>query len=104
MSFDKATQRWMGFYRTDEEGNVLRVQGVVPRNVHAECVVAKDAGEGWCVSTVFLEIDHGFQGPPLLWESWVSGPSVGARSIRYASLEEARQGHAALVKEYRGGG
>jgi len=49
------------------------------------------------VSTVFLGIDHGLGGPPLLYETMVfGGPSDGEQQ-RYGTLEEARAGHEAMV-------
>jgi hypothetical protein len=51
------------------------------------------------VSTVFLGIDHRFdlEGPPLLFETLVSGGAHDELMRRYASWEEAEQGHAEIV-------
>jgi hypothetical protein len=51
------------------------------------------------VSTVFLEIDHRFvdEGPPILFETLVFGGPMDGEMERYATWEEAEQGHADMV-------
>jgi len=55
------------------------------------------------VSTVFLGLDHNFMGsgPPILWESLVSGTSLDGEMQRYTSRAAALQGHAALLERVR---
>jgi len=61
---------------------------------------------GGCrVSTVWLGLDHGFgESPPLIFESMVFGPddSTDLDCIRYATREEAEQGHSLLVTRWTG--
>jgi hypothetical protein len=60
---------------------------------------------GKLVSTVWLGMDHRFldDGPPLIFETMVF-PADGSldelECERYSTEEEARAGHARLVKEY----
>ena len=54
------------------------------------------------ISTVFLVIDHSFGGgPPILFETMIFGGDHDGYQDRYATWEEAEEGHAralALVK------
>jgi hypothetical protein len=75
--------------------------------------VARDAdeGTGWCVSTVFLGLDHSFtgKGHPILFETMVFPPdNVPAHLARfdhymdrYATWAEAEAGHRAIVVALR---
>lgn len=68
-------------------------------------VVQRDVLEnGMLVSTVWLGLDHRFgEGPPLIFETMVfPGGRVGAEldMERYTTEEEARKGHAAMVKKW----
>lgn len=51
------------------------------------------------VSTVFLGLDHdwGNKGPPILFETMVFGGPLDQEIERYATLEEAKAGHAKMV-------
>jgi hypothetical protein len=51
------------------------------------------------VSTVFMGIDHGFGGPPVLFETmlFVNGSSVDCE--RYATWDEAAAGHERWVMQ-----
>lgn len=53
-----------------------------------------------CVSTVFLGIDHGFDGGrPVLWETMIfGGPTDAEQQWRYTSKSAAIDGHASAVK------
>jgi len=54
------------------------------------------------VSTVFLGLDHQWgDGPPILWESLVSGTSLDGQMQRYTSRADALRGHDALLEEVR---
>jgi len=51
-------------------------------------------GEEVRVSTVFLHMDHSFNGgPPLLFETMVFGGLHDNHQVRYTSWEEAEIGH-----------
>lgn len=56
------------------------------------------------ISTVWLGINHQFNsdGPPIVFETLVTGVNDGDEEMyRYATDEEARRGHAALVAKYK---
>lgn len=60
------------------------------------------AGEAVDVSTVWVGLDHQFgDGPPLIFESLVFGGPLDGAGLRYATRDEAIEGHAALVGEVR---
>lgn len=51
------------------------------------------------VSTVFLGVDHGFGGgPPVLFETLISGGKHDGEITRYCTIEAARKGHDEAVK------
>jgi hypothetical protein len=56
-------------------------------------------GQDVRVSTVFLGIDHDFSkdGPPILFETMVFGGERDQEQERYATWEEAEDGHAKFV-------
>lgn len=49
------------------------------------------------VSTVFLGLDHGFGGPPLLFETMAFVGHDSVELDRYATWDEAEAGHARMV-------
>ena len=63
-------------------------------------VIARDSVGKLTLSTVFLGIDHSTWAgePPVLFESMVFGLE-DERMERYCTLDEARVGHARLLKE-----
>ena len=56
----------------------------------------------WRVSTVFLGIDHNYSmnGPPLLFETMVFRGKEDFDQQRYATWEQAEQGHAHMCKKF----
>jgi hypothetical protein len=50
------------------------------------------------VSTVFLGIDHAWEGPPLLFETMVFGGPLDEEMERYSTWEEAERGHAVMAR------
>lgn len=50
------------------------------------------------VSTVFLGLDHGWGGPPLLFETMVFGGKHSDQQDRYSTWAEAERGHRRWVK------
>jgi hypothetical protein len=60
-----------------------------------------DVRPGVEVSTVFLGIDHNFfgEGPPILFETMVFRDGAGCEDERYATWDEAEQGHARMVAQ-----
>ncbi len=61
--------------------------------------VARNEIDGYLVSTVFLVIDHSFDGgDPVLWETMIfKGGESDLYCERYTSREAAAQGHARVV-------
>ena len=50
------------------------------------------------VSTVFLGLDHGFGGVPMLFETMIFGGKHDMFQERYTSLQEAEEGHALALE------
>jgi hypothetical protein len=50
------------------------------------------------VSTVFLGLDHSFEGSPILFETLVSGGNLEGEMARYHTWEEAIKGHNNMMK------
>lgn len=80
---------------------------------HYKVLRKTPVGGVWEVSTVWLGIDHGFMGPPLIFETMVFeiaetngwfGPyheSIGDHQYRYSTETQAIDGHWATVREAR---
>jgi hypothetical protein len=76
---------------------------------HDRRVAKQTIGDYW-ISTVFLGLDHGFGGKPLLFETMVferrlkavgeteRGEVVDEYTRRYLTWEEALEGHEATIK------
>jgi len=62
-----------------------------------------DSVEEIVVSTVFLASDHNFggEGPPILFETLVSGGDTDGAIYRCSTWEEAEQQHRDVVKEIK---
>ena len=60
--------------------------------------------DGSSVSTVFLGMDHGFGGKPLIFETMVFSKNVAMDGDmdRYSTEEEAKTGHDKMVKKWGG--
>jgi hypothetical protein len=63
--------------------------------------VAEDTIGEARVSTVFLGLDHGYHGTPILFETMVFGGPFDGEQERYATYDEAEAGHAAMVARVR---
>lgn len=64
--------------------------------------VAKDKIGDVLVSTVFLGIDHSFNGgKPILFETMVFGGPLDSAQERYHSWDEAEQGHKEMVERVK---
>lgn len=50
------------------------------------------------VSTIWLGLDHALGDPPMIFETMVFGGPTDMEQHRYATLEEARVGHAGVVE------
>lgn len=53
------------------------------------------------VSTVFLGINHGYDGIPMWFETMVFGSSLNQHQERYETYEQAEKGHAKWVARVR---
>lgn len=53
------------------------------------------------VSTVWLGLDHGFAGKPLIFETMVFGGPLAEEQERYSTLTEAMAGHAAMLERVK---
>jgi hypothetical protein len=67
-------------------------------------IVAKTQIGKYLVSTVFLGLDHGWEGDPLWFETMVfntggATPWLDLGMHRYRTYDEAVVGHASMVKE-----
>jgi len=63
--------------------------------------VGNDTINGYRISTVFLGLDHNFGvGAPLLFETMVFGDDDEEDMERYATYEEAEEGHKRFVEKY----
>ena len=62
--------------------------------------VARDVFGDVTVSTVFLRIDHSFsdEGPPILFETMIFCGPHDEKQWRYATWDEAVEGHQAAVE------
>lgn len=61
--------------------------------------IARDEIGDITVSTVFLGIDHGFEGgKPLLFETMVFGGQADEIQERYCTYEEAERGHKEILE------
>ena len=62
--------------------------------------------DGKWVSTVWLGLDHGFHGgKPIIFETMVfdkEGTGEDLDQDRYTTEQQAREGHAAMVKKWEG--
>ena len=66
----------------------------------AKCHVAKTTVGDVEVSTVFLGVNYNFResGPPILFETMVFGGRLNQEQDHYATWQEAKQGHQAMVE------
>lgn len=69
--------------------------GTAERHLYDETV------GGHRVSTIFLGLDHGFGGVRLLWETCVFGGFLHGEINRYATRQEANDGHHKMCAEVR---
>lgn len=91
-----------GMYYYDDGGNLIHAKNTVEWATgfrRSQRTVARDKlANGALVSTVFLGIDHSFDGPPpVLWETMVFEGEFDGYQERYTSREIAEQRHAEIV-------
>jgi hypothetical protein len=94
------TRKQSSFYVLDQDNRAVSVSGENWSFDAAKRTVAKTIlDSGVSVSTVFLGLDHGDDKMPQLFESMVFGGEMNGESRRYATWEEAENGHQQLVQE-----
>lgn len=65
----------------------------------AEDTIYIDGKKIW-ISTVWLGLDHNWgDGPPLIFETMVFREGKGDEMERYTTVEQAREGHQAMVEK-----
>lgn len=96
----------MSKYILDENGNPQRTSDILEWGRFAETDrhVAEDKIGDVRVSTVFLGLDHSYDGgPPVLWETMIFGGEHDQHQERYTSRKDAEAGHAKAVALVKGG-
>lgn len=95
-------------YTLDADGNPVRCDDLLAWATWYESSdearrVARDTVGEVEVSTVFLSIDHGWSGTPVLYETMTFGgaPRIDEWCRRYATRAEALAGHAETVRAVR---
>ena len=106
-----------GYAVLDESGNVVECNMMTwarTLSVGGQRIIAQeDLPGGYWISTVFLGLDHSWNGPPLWFETMIFEPGTGeicpitgrvnthGNDIfmdRYSTLKEALQGHEAAKR------
>lgn len=94
-------------YVEDEIGQVVGIDDLMVwaewMETHERRVALDELGERGTVSTVFLGLNHRFdgKGPPLVYETLVFGGPRDGYMLRYATRELALRGHEGMVAEVR---
>jgi len=70
-------------------------------SVKEERIVAKTKIGDIEVSTVFLGLDHSYNGKPLLFETMIFGGPLDQEMDRYTTWDEAVAGHAVMVERVK---
>lgn len=65
------------------------------RGIDARTIARDRFGDVW-ISTVFLGMDHAYDGPPMLFETMVFGGPLDEEMDRYSTRDEALRGHARM--------
>jgi len=94
-----------------KDGNPFPITDVVEWGLwyeNADRHIAQNNFDGVEISTVFLALDHGWNGPPILYETMIFGGKHDQYQERYETVEQALRGHMVcckmLEKEIRGDG
>lgn len=68
----------------------------------ADMIVGKTTIGKVKISTVFLGLDHNFDGgKPLIYETMVFGGELDGEQMRYSTKQEAIKGHEEIVKKVK---
>ena len=95
----------MSWYTLDENNRPILqadpMDACIWRDSHPERfrVARTELPDGVLVSTVFLCLDHSYDGgEPVLWETMIFGGIHDQDQNRYTSYEAALEGHAQMVE------
>lgn len=95
-----------GYYILDENGEPVECDDRAQwgREYRKERHLGDDMVGEIRVSTVFLGLDHGWDGgPPVLWETMVFGGQSDMYQERYTSRADALAGHARILEAVKSG-
>lgn len=92
----------MDNYILDEKGDPVKEPDLLKWAKWFECgnrsLKRDTVFDGVDVSTVFLGLDHGFNGgAPVLWETMVFGGEHDEYQERYNTKEQALEGHERII-------
>lgn len=92
------------YYRLDDAGNAVPTDGLEGGKLLAgfagRALACERTRNGYVVSTAFLVFDHrGLgDGPPVLWDTHLTDPAGRTVIVgRYATMDEAAEGHRQVV-------
>jgi hypothetical protein len=60
--------------------------------------IGKDKINDATISTIFLSLDHAYDGKPILFETMIFGGKFDGYQERYHTIEEAREGHKKAIE------
>ena len=93
------------YYMLDKNDNVTQTTDIAIWGNYFEKQDRKIADtelENGRLSTVFLGLDHAFDGgPPKIFESMFFGGPLDGEMRRYSTKDEALDGHAEMLLEYK---
>ena len=96
------------FYYLDDDHNIIATKDIEEWGKFFESIPKRRVGffenENCAISTVFLGIDHGFNGIDIiLFETMVFDKKGDGGSVwrRYKTWDEAEKGHAEIVEELK---
>jgi hypothetical protein len=92
------------WYNLDHEPISIEEAGALLRDGDARSIATTDIDADVSVSTVFLVLDHGWQGVLELYETMVFGGPCDSQCFRYSTRDAALAGHERVVALLRGGG
>lgn len=88
-------------YTLDDQGEPVACESMLEWSAWfatADRQVALDTVGDMRISTVFMGMDHAFNGgPPMLWETLIMGGPLDGEGRRYSSRLAAMRGHAEFL-------
>ena len=82
----------------DKAGNAIAIEAWTKlyRDAEYKRIASDKAGDTF-VSTVWLGLNHAWEGPPLIFETMVFEGPLDGECDRYSTLAQAEAGHAAML-------